>query len=155
MLELNWHHVVATKQVYPETTVVFLDDDLHVFKRISNCILKSGVRHVNVEDNYKPLGGATQKDKVSTPEQAFSGKMPPLVKEGNWLFQNLVSFAELAKKWKWEMKKAGGFMAASDANMDIVAPMLRPDLDANNNMMCDSIAIFLDIDPTLTDQYKM
>jgi hypothetical protein len=28
-------------------------------------------------------------------------------------------------------------------------------LDANNNMMCDSIAIFLDIDPTLTDQYKM
>jgi hypothetical protein len=86
MLELNWHHVVATKQVYPETTVVFLDDDLHVFKRISNCILKSGVRHVNVEDNYKPLGGATQKDKVSTPEQAFSGKMPPLVKEGNWLF---------------------------------------------------------------------
>lgn len=79
--------------------------------------------------------------------------------EGNWLFNNLVTYAEfpplvppiMAKAFSGERKKAGGFMVASDLNNDIVHPILRPDLDEGDKKLYTDIATSLGFDPTLKD----
>ena len=101
--------------------------------------------------------GATHKDKKSTPKQMFYGK--EWKKEGDWLFNNIVAYAEfppivppiVAKAYKGDRKKAGGFMVASDNNKDIVHPMLRPDLNKDDMKKYIDIANTLGVDPTLED----
>eukprot|EP00978_Attheya_sp_CCMP212_P015632 scaffold40290_cov47-Attheya_sp.AAC.2 len=157
LMALDWKGMIARKEVDPDKTLVFIDDHLHAFNRIAG-VMKFGVRHVVVEDNYKLNEGATPNDKRSTPKQMFYGKQ--WKKEGDWLFHNLVAYAEfppivppiMAKAFTGERKKAGGFMVAADTNNDIVHPMLRPDLNANDMKIYTDIATALGIDPTLKDQ---
>jgi len=107
-----------------------------------------------------PIIGATHEDKISTPKQMFYGK--EWKKEGDWLFSNIVAYAEfppivppiMAKASKVERKKAGGFMVAADHNKDIVHPMLRPDLNEDDMKIYREIANKLGIDPTLEDDFS-
>jgi hypothetical protein len=97
-------------------------------------------------------------DKISTPKQMFYGKM--WEKEGNWLLNNLVAYAEfppivppiMASASTQPRKKAGGFMHAADDNKDIVHPMLRPDLSQDDMKTYTEIATAFGIDPTLKDK---
>jgi hypothetical protein len=101
--------------------------------------------------------GATHQDKISTPKQMFYGKK--WKKEGDWLFNNIVAYAEsppivppiMAKEYTEDKKMAGGFMVASDESMDIVHPMLRPDLNEYDMKEYKDIATTLGIDPTMKD----
>jgi hypothetical protein len=157
LMELDWKGMTEKKDVDPNSTLVFIDDHLHAFNRIAG-VMKFGVRHVVVEDNYKYGEGATQNDKKSTPKQFFFGN--EWKKEGEWLFKNIVSYAEfpplvppiMAKAFTGERKKAGGFMVASDDNTDVTHPILRPDLNAGDMKIYTDIAEKLGIDPTLKDE---
>ena len=59
------------------------------------------------------------------------------VEEGKWLFDIVSIYAEfppinppiMTNEFMGTRKKAGGFMKASEKNDDIVAPILRPDLN--------------------------
>ena len=101
--------------------------------------------------------GATTDDKKSTPKQVFLGKQ--YEKEGNWLFNNVVAYAEfppivppiMAEASSEPRKKAGGFMVATDQNEDIVAPMLRPDLSKEDMKIYHEIATAFGVDPSLKD----
>jgi len=82
-------------------------------------------------------------------------------KEGDWLFNNIVAYAEfppivppiMAKAYTAEeRKKAGGFMYSSDENKDIVHPILRPDLSEDDLKIYTDIAAALGIDPSLQDK---
>jgi hypothetical protein len=44
--------MVTRKEINPDSTHVFVDDDLHGFKRIAS-VMKFSVRHFVIEDNYK------------------------------------------------------------------------------------------------------
>ena len=96
-------------------------------------------------------------DKKSTPKQMFYGSQ--WEKEGNWLFNNMVAYAEfppivppiMAKAYQGDRKKAGGFMIAADDNNDIMHPMLRPDLSQEDLKIYEDIAKVLGIDPSLKD----
>lgn len=57
----------------------------------------------------------------------------------------------MAEKSQEGRKKAGGFMVATDKNTDIVAPILRPDLDEEDMKTYTKIATELGIDPELKD----
>ncbi len=57
LLDLDWKTMVAKKEIDLDHTLVFIDDHLHTFKRIAG-VMKFGVRHVLVEDNYKYGEGA-------------------------------------------------------------------------------------------------
>lgn len=48
--------MIDRKEINPESTLVFIDDHLHAFKRIAG-VMKFGIRHVVVEDNYKVKEG--------------------------------------------------------------------------------------------------
>lgn len=156
LTDLDWKGMVTRREIDPDKTLVFIDDHLHAFKRIAS-VMKFGIRHVVVEDNYKMNEGATPQDRKSTPKQMFYGKQ--WEKEGNWLFNNVIAYAEfppivppiMAKDFTGERKKAGGFMVASDTNTDIVHPILRPDLKKEDMHIYNSMARELDIDPTLKD----
>jgi hypothetical protein len=52
LMDLDWKGMVARNEIDPDSTLVFLDDHLHAFKRIAG-VMKLGVRHIVVEDNYK------------------------------------------------------------------------------------------------------
>ena len=52
LLALDWKGMVSRKEVDPDKTLVFIDDHLHAFKRIAG-VMRFGVRHIVVEDNYK------------------------------------------------------------------------------------------------------
>lgn len=52
LMDLDWKGMIERKEIDPEKTLVFLDDHLHALKRIAG-VLKHGVRHIVVEDNYK------------------------------------------------------------------------------------------------------
>lgn len=90
----------------------------------------------------------------------FDGKQ--YKKEADWLFNNIVAYAEfppivppiMAKAYTGERKPAGGFMVAADQNKDIVAPMLRPDLKKGDMKIYEEIATTLGIDPSLTDRFS-
>lgn len=57
----------------------------------------------------------------------------------------------MAKEWTGQRKVAGGFMVAADENIDIVHPILRPDLDEGDKTIYEDIMRVLDIDPSLKD----
>ena len=52
LMDLDWKGMVAKGEIDPDSTLVFIDDHLHAFKRIAG-VMKFGVRHIVVEDNYK------------------------------------------------------------------------------------------------------
>ena len=52
LLDLDWKGMLERKEVDPESTLVFLDDHLHVYDRI-NAVMQYGLRHFVTEDNYK------------------------------------------------------------------------------------------------------
>ena len=120
--------------------------------------MKLGVRHVLVEDNYKNGEGATRTDRNSTPKQMLSASK--WKKEGDWLFNNIITYAEfpplippiMAKESPEPKKRAGGFMVATDANEDIVHPILRPDLNEDDMKLFKDAVAKLDLDPTLMDR---
>jgi len=60
LLELDWKGMITKKEVDPNSTLVFLDDHLHAFNRIAG-VMKFGIRHVVVEDNYKVGEGKFQR----------------------------------------------------------------------------------------------
>jgi len=159
LIELDWAGMSKRGEISLDKTLVFLDDHLHTFRRIAS-VMKVGIRHIVVEDNYKIDEGATMNDRKSTPKQMFRGEQ--WKKEGDWLFNNVVTYAEfpplippiMAKAYQGERKKAGGFMVAADTNKDIVAPMLRPDLNQDDMKIYEGIATALDIDVSLEDRFS-
>ena len=90
----------------------------------------------------------------------FDGKEYKM--EADWLFNNVVAYAEfppivppiMAKAYPGVRKPAGGFMVAADQNKDIVAPMLRPDLNKDDMKIYEEIATALGIDPSLEDHFS-
>ena len=52
LLDLDWVGMSRTREIDLENTLVFIDDHLHAYKRIAG-VMKYGVRHIVVEDNYK------------------------------------------------------------------------------------------------------
>lgn len=156
IMDMDWEAMFKRQEFDPESVLVFLDDHLHAYERIAK-VMAHGIRHVVVEDNYKLEEGATRLDKMSTPKQMFSG--PQWKSKGDWLWERLGAYSEfphlvppiVAKESKQPRKAAGGFMVASDLNLDIVPPMLRPDLDASDASSYQKIAAYLEIDPTLKD----
>ena len=52
LLDLDWAGMAKRNEIDPDTTLVSLDDHLHSLKRIA-ALMKVGIRHVLVEDNYK------------------------------------------------------------------------------------------------------
>jgi len=157
LMDLDWSGMISRKEIDPAKTLVFLDDHLHAYKRIVG-VMKFGVRHIVVEDNYKLSEGATYNDRKSTPKQMFLGAQYKT--EGDWLFHNMVAYAEfpplvppiVSIQSKTPRKRAGGFMVASDTNRDITAPMLRPDLNESELQIYHSIAKTLGVDPSLVDE---
>lgn len=155
LTEVNWNEILTQRNVNPKEVLVFLDDHLVMFDRLAT-LFKIGFSHVLVEDNYKHKEGATILDKAGfTPKQLFSRTDD----NARFLFHNMISYKEfpplvppiLAKANKIMRKKAGGFMVASDSNLDIVAPILRPDLDKDDLLLYEEICKKLDIDPSLED----
>ena len=149
--------MIAKGDMIPESTLVFLDDHLHAIRRMP-ALIKAGIRHVMIEDNYKMGEGATPKDKNGTPKQAFFNSRRK--GDAEWLFNNLVSYSEfppllppiMAKESPEPRKVAGGFMVASDSNLDIVAPILRPDLDPNDLKIFKGIVATLNFDQKMIDR---
>lgn len=52
LLEIDWTSMISKKEVDPDKVLIFIDDHLHAFNRIVS-LLKFGLRHFLVEDNYK------------------------------------------------------------------------------------------------------
>mmetsp|Transcript_9973 Transcript_9973/g.13983 ORF Transcript_9973/g.13983 Transcript_9973/m.13983 type:complete len:408 (-) Transcript_9973:135-1358(-) len=156
MTEMDWNGMIERQEFDPLTTLVFLDDHLHAYERIA-AVMAHGIRHILVEDNYKQDEGATPKDKKSTPKQMFDGHF--WKQKGDWLWERTKTYSEfpplvppiMAKENTLPRKKAGGFMVASDANTDIVHPILRPDLDASDNVHYKNAMSFLGLNPSLVD----
>jgi hypothetical protein len=48
--------MISRKEIDVDKTLVFIDDHLHSYKRIAG-VMKYGVRHVVIEDNYKNREG--------------------------------------------------------------------------------------------------
>ena len=80
-------------------------------------------------------------------------------KDSEYLFHQMVSYAEfpplvppiMAKGWSTPRKAAGGFLHPDDDNTDIVAPLLRPDLDENDMAIYHKITEKLGFDPNCQD----
>jgi len=161
----DWRAMIAEGTMDPEKTLVFIDDHLNAVERLP-ALIKAGIRHVVVEDNYKNWRGATWADKHGCPKQAFNALnarpryKDDRVEDGTWLFNNLIAYAEfpplvppiMAKASPEPRKKAGGFMVADDDNSDIVGPVLRPDLDDDDMKIFKSIAKALDLDPSMVER---
>jgi len=152
LTQVNWSTELERHHISPKDVLIFLDDHLVVFDRLI-MMYKVGFRHVLIEDNYKKYEGSTTLDKRGfTPKQMFHRTDD----DSKFLFRNTVSYKEfpplvppiMAKENKVPRKRAGGFMVASDSNKDIVAPILRPDLDINDMKIYNEICTKLDIDPT-------
>lgn len=70
--EINWKERIASKEIVPETTLVFIDDHIGFYKRFPT-IVRYGFRHIMNEDNYKKGEGATPGDKNGyAPKQMFA-----------------------------------------------------------------------------------
>lgn len=153
---IDWKGMIERQEFDPLTTLIFLDDHLHAYERIA-AVMKHGIRHIVIEDNYKQGEGATPQDKRSTPKQMFYG--PSWKRKGDWLWERTKTYSEfpplvppiMAKANNVPRKKAGGFMVAADANTDIVHPILRPDLDASDDLLYKNAMSILGFNPSLAD----
>lgn len=158
LAEIDWGKKIASNEIDPSTTLVFLDDHLRVYDRFP-ALMKFGFRHVVLEDNYKTNEGATNQDKAGWCPKQMLARVDA---DSEYLFHNLISYAEfpplippiMAKLSPAERKKAGGFLHWTDSNVDIVAPILRPDIEGNtvDQAIYHKIAAKLGLDPKLQDQ---
>ncbi len=160
--DFDWVAMTKDGSITPERTLVFLDDHQDFMQRLPS-LMKAGIRHLIVEDNYKRGEGATQMDRDgSTPKQLFAYRRKKdngTLLNADWLYANLISYAEfpplippiMAKKYNGKRKEAGGFMVYDDKNIDIVPPLLRSDLNQDDLMAYKKIATSLRIDPELKD----
>ena len=106
--------------------------------------------------------GASKQDAAGfCPKQLFGvSKSHRKRQDADWVFHTLLSYAEfpplvppiMAKEWHGKRKPQGGFMVASDKNNDIVAPLLRPDLNDADMTIFEHIATSLGHDPRLRDR---
>ena len=156
LFDLDWKGMIARGEVDPESTLVFLDDHLHAYERTKH-VFELGVKHVVIEDNYKFGEGATHKDKRSTPKQYFHD--PKYRAQGQWLWNSITTYAEFPPlvpgtvdgNKERERKREGGFMAHKDKNDDIVAPMMRPDVNQDDMELYKYIAQRLALNPDMTN----
>jgi hypothetical protein len=144
--------VVTNSILYSQ---VLLDDHLDVFHRFVT-LMKNGFRHVLLGDNYKTKEGASRPDKAGwTPKQMLHR----IDDDSKYLWNNLVTYAEfpplvapiLAKENKKERKLVGGFLHPDDTNEDIVAPILRADINQDDKILYEKICRVLELDPLLRD----
>ena len=161
--EFDWIGMAKNSSITPSRTLVFLDDHQEVLQRFPS-LMKAGIRHVIVEDNYKRGEGATQSDRDGqTPKQLFAFRRKKdngTLNDANWLYANLVSYAEfpalippiMSKKYEGTRKEAGGFMFHDDKNTDIVPPILRSDVNSDDLEKYKQIATKLGYDPELKDE---
>eukprot|EP00540_Astrosyne_radiata_P021111 CAMPEP_0116854620 /NCGR_PEP_ID=MMETSP0418-20121206/18723_1 /TAXON_ID=1158023 /ORGANISM="Astrosyne radiata, Strain 13vi08-1A" /LENGTH=320 /DNA_ID=CAMNT_0004487461 /DNA_START=164 /DNA_END=1122 /DNA_ORIENTATION=- len=154
--KIDWQSKIRSGALDPNRTLVFLDDHRNVFKRFG-MFMKLGMRHIMLEDNYKEREGATQLDKEGfTMKQMFARRDG----DAEFLFHQLISYAEfpplvppiMARENKETRKRAGGFMHANDRNHDVVAPILRPDIDAEDMALYERICKQIRVDPALKDK---
>lgn len=158
IMDMDWSGMIQRGDVDPKTTLLFLDDHLHAFQRMIGSV-KHGIQHFLIEDNYKLGEGATHADKIGTPKQMMTSKTK-YVTEGDWLAANMRVYSEfpplvppiVAKASTEPRKKAGGFMVAADTNTDIMAPILRPDLNDADAQRYRKIALDLELDHELKDR---
>lgn len=156
----NWLRSANRGEFDPESTVVFLDDHQSVLNRMPS-LMRAGIKHVIVEDNYKLNLGASEEDKRGdSPKQMFNvGKTHKRRKDAEWFFHNLISYSEfpafvppiMSRNYEGERKKVGGFLFHSDTNEDIVAPIFRPDIDDADKKIYEDIVNSLGFDPLLRD----
>lgn len=158
--DIDWDSKIRTGEMDPNKTLAFLDDHLVVFERLA-ILMRFGIRHVLLEDNYKVGEGGTMKDRAGfTPKQMFRR----VDDDSIYLWNNLVSYSEfpplvapvLAKNWKGKRKAAGGFLFHTDSNVDIVPPILNAhDTDDEQGRqdysVYERICRELSIDPLLED----
>jgi hypothetical protein len=153
----EWGALAANGTIEVDRTLFFIDDHMETIPRMKH-LVRAGMKHLVVEDNYKVNEGASNQDRRGyTPKQAFM--RPDRKVEAKWLFKNIVSYAEfpplvppiMAKKAPFERKTAGGFMVWQDTNEDIVAPLLRPDLNEQDGRAFHEIADALELNPDMTD----
>lgn len=149
--------------ITPSRTLVFLDDHQEVI-RCFPAIMKAGISHVIVEDNYRRGEGATTMDRDGqTPKQLFAYRRKKdngTLQDADWLFNNLISYTEfpplvppvMSKKYNGTRKVEGGFMFYNDTNSDIVEPLLRSDENEKDRQLYLDIAKSLGYDPELKDQ---
>jgi hypothetical protein len=148
--------------ITPSRTLAFLDDHQEVIQRLP-VLMKAGISHLVVEDNYKRGEGATLMDRDGqTPKQLFAfrrRKDNGTLRDADWLFNNVISYREfpplvppiMSKKYRGERKPEGGFMFHTDTNTDIVPPLLRSDLNEEDLNTYTKIVSVLGYDPELKD----
>jgi hypothetical protein len=152
--DFDWLGMAKNRAINPERTLAFIDDHMDVMDRYPP-LFKAGIKHIMIEDNYKLHKGATCQDRaVHTPKQMFQKGSA----DGNWLFNNVISYAEfpplvppIMSKYSGEKKKAGGVLHPGDKNDDIVAPLLRSDMNEEDLKMYKNVVKKLDLDPTLEE----
>ena len=121
--------------------------------------MKFGFRQVVLEDNCKKGEGATSQDKSGWCPKQMLARVDA---DSEHLIHNLISCAEfpplippiMAKLYPAaERKRAGGFLHWKDSNVDIVAPILRPDIEGNtvDQAIYQKIAAKLGLDPKMPD----
>jgi len=160
--DFDWVKMAQNGTVNPSRTLVFLDDHLEVIRRLP-ALMKAGISHLVVEDNYKRGEGATLADRDGqTPKQLFAFRRirdNGTLRDADWLFNNLVSYAEfppfvppvMSKKYPGQRKPEGGFMFHTDSNTDIVPPLLRSDLNQEDLKIYTETVKTLGYDPELKD----
>ena len=160
--EFDWVGMSKNGTITPSRTLVFLDDHQEVIQRLP-ALMKAGISHLIVEDNYKRGEGATQMDRDGqTPKQLFAFRRRRdngTLRDADWLFNNLISYAEfpplappiMSEKYSGVRKAEGGFMFHTDTNADIMAPLLRSDLNQDDLNMYRKIVKTLGFDPELKD----
>lgn len=160
--DFDWVGMARNGTITPSRTLVFLDDHQEVIQRFP-ALMKAGIKHLVVEDNYRRGEGATQMDRDGqTPKQLFAfrnRKANQTLRDADWLFNNLVSYAEfpplvppiMSKKYPGKRKPEGGFMFHTDTNTDIVAPLLRSDLNEEDLKKYTDTVTNLGFDPELKD----
>ena len=57
IVDLDWKGMIKKNEVDPQTTLVFIDDHMHVYDRMMT-LMEHGIRHVISEDNYKAGEGS-------------------------------------------------------------------------------------------------
>jgi hypothetical protein len=153
--DFDWLGMAKKGTINPERTLAFIDDHMDVMDRYPP-LFKAGIKHVMIEDNYKLHKGATSQDQAGhTPKQMFQSGSA----DGNWLFNNVVSYAEFpplvpATMSKYSGKKIaeGGIMYPDNKNDDIVAPLLRSDVNEEDLKIYKDVVKKLDLDPTLEEE---
>ncbi len=156
VVEIDWASKIKSGEMDPDKTLAFLDDHLVVFDRLA-ILMKFGIRHVLLEDNYKVKEGGTAMDRAGfTPKQMFYR----VDDDSKYLWNNMISYAEfpplvapiLAQRWNGTRKQAGGFLFATDTNIDVVPPILQAHLAGNSDyQVYERICKELKVDPLIQD----